>query len=126
MNPEDHRETSNAAKVGTGHGGFGDLFGVLVSAEVASSGEVGHHDLAAPPIILDATAVLENPALLDSLILDANLAAPYVPDAHPALVALPVATLFLCMFQLPPCSSAWCSCSPARSHCSSCSSTSSG
>jgi len=52
MNPEDHMETSNAAKVGdngTGHCGFGNHFGVLMSAiEVAASGQVGPHDLAAP------------------------------------------------------------------------------
>jgi len=52
MNPEDHMETSNNAKVGDngiGHGGFGNHFGVLVSAvEVAASGQVGPHDPAPP------------------------------------------------------------------------------
>jgi len=115
MNPEDHMETSNAAKVGdngTGHGGFGDLFGVLVSAvEVATSGQVGPHDPAAPTITPDVPAVLDIPALPDSLFPDANLVAPYVPDVHPAPVAhvpvapplllqVPVAPLFLSMISL--------------------------
>jgi len=46
--------TSNDAKLGgngTGHGGFGDVFGVLVSAvEAAASGQAGPHDPAAAPI----------------------------------------------------------------------------
>jgi len=39
-----------------------------------------------PPIILDAPAVPDIPALLDPLLLDANLVAPFVLHVHPALV----------------------------------------
>jgi len=56
MNLEDCLATSNDANVGgngTGHGGVGDVFGVLVSAvEAAASGQVGPHDLAAALIIM--------------------------------------------------------------------------
>jgi len=73
------------------------------AVEVAASGQVGSHDLDAPPIMLDAPAVPEIPDLPDSLIPDANLAAPYVLDAHPAPVVLPFATpLSLCKFQFLP------------------------
>ena len=65
--------TSNDTKVGgngTGHGGFGDLFGVLVSAvEVAASRQVGPHDPAAPTIMSDvptaSTIMPDVPAVLN-------------------------------------------------------------
>jgi len=117
MNLEDRMATSNNAQVGgngTGHGGFGDLFGVLVSAvEVAASHQVGPHDPAAPTIMLDVPAVLDIPALPDSL-----------PDVNPSLVTHPVHSPLplqvpvvpLLVWLLPPgfgCS--YCSCTSSSS-----------